>query len=229
MKDFLRKAQNLSKIGYGIVLATIMPFLMSQMSDSFESITEMLPILGTMLAVCGVFPFAGQGFLESKDQLWIIQGSPSGASRFVRSRLASSFLVCIPLAVVPVTVISFMFGVTFVETIFLLAFGYIAVCGAAMVAIGITARNPNYEDSKSAAHQTNLVSAMLISQFAQMGFLIGVIFLDIIFNVNLGNILESIFGLGLADVIFALSGVGVLTILGSSFVFLGIRSLSRPE
>ena len=229
LKDFLRKAQNLSKIGYGIILATILPFFMSQMGDYYESVTEMLMFIGPMLSICGVFPFAGQGFLESKDQLWIIQGSPSGASRFIRSRLASAFLICIPLAVIPISVISFIFGTTLGEFIFLLVFGYLAVCGAAMVAIGITARNPNYEDSKSPAHQTNIISAMLIAEFSQMGFLIGVIFLDIFSGIDLGSILESLFGVVLAEVIFGLSGVAILGMLGAGFVYSGIRSLSRPE
>ncbi|MGY5874289.1 MAG: hypothetical protein RTU30_00960 [Candidatus Thorarchaeota archaeon] len=229
MKDFLRKAQNLSKIFYGVVLASVLPFIMSQFGDYYMSIKEILPMIGIMLAIVGVFPFVGQGFLESKDQLWIIQGAPKGASRFIKTRLASAFLIAIPLTVLPVIIIGIMFNATIVEFIFLLGYGYFAVCGAAMIATGITARNPAYEDSKSPAHQANVMAAMLIAQFSMMGILLGGIVLDIGLGIDIFSFIEMLFGPGLVDVGMAIIGVGFMFLIGLGFVFSGIRSLSKPE
>jgi len=104
LKDFGRKAQNLSKIFYGVVLAIILPILIQQMTimegEVFEA-AEILPMISIMIGIVGVFPFAGTGFLESKDQLWIIRSAPKGASRFMRARVATGFLMAIPLSLAP--------------------------------------------------------------------------------------------------------------------------------
>jgi hypothetical protein len=84
LKDFARKAQNLSKIGYGLVLAILMPVIMTSFDLEYMGLQEMFIMLVVMFSLVGTFPFAGTGFLESKDQLWIIQGAPSGAKRFER-------------------------------------------------------------------------------------------------------------------------------------------------
>ena len=92
-KDFLRKAQNLSKIGYGIVLAVLMPVIMLSMDIEYFQFSELFMMLIITMSLIGSFPFAGAAFLESKDQLWIIQGAPSGGSRFVKSRIASQAMI----------------------------------------------------------------------------------------------------------------------------------------
>ncbi len=229
MKDFLRKAQNLSKIGYGIVLASILPFFFSQMGDFYDSFTEMFFIFGMLLSICGVFPFVGQGFLESKDQLWIIQSTPHGASRFVKSRLVMAFMICVPLTVVPVVIIALLFSLSLSNFLLLFVFGYIAECGAAMVAVGITARNPAYEDSKSPAHQANIMSAMLIAQFASMALFIVMILLDIVFRIDFFTMLSGLVGEGNVMMAVGFLGVGVMSLIGMTLAYSGIRSLAKPE
>jgi hypothetical protein len=229
MKDFLRKAQNLSKIGYGIVLASILPFFMSQMGSFDEGFTDVLFIVGMLLSICGVFPFVGQGFLESKDQLWILQSTPDGASRFVKSRLVMAFMVCVPLTIVPVAVMTFLFSLTLPELLLLFVFGYIAECGAAMIAVGITARNPAYEDSKSPAHQANIMSAMLLAQFSSLALFLTLVILDIALHIDFFTIIGGL--VGEANVMFAVGfmGIGFMTLLGATLSYSGIRSLSQPE
>jgi hypothetical protein len=202
---------------------------MSQFGDYYTSISELMPMMGIMLGIVGVFPFVGQGFLESKDQLWIIQGVPKGASRFIKSRLVTAFLICIPLTIVPVTIMSIMFNATIFEGIYLLGYGYLTICGAAMIATGITARNPDYEDSKSPAHQANIMAAMLITQFSMISVLLGGIALDIALGFSIFHIIEMIFGPGLVDVGMSILGLGFLFLIGTGFVYSGMRSLGKPE
>lgn len=228
LKDYFRKAQNLSKLFYGAALATIMPLLMSSIGDYYDSpgALDVLRGLGMMFALVGAFPIAGTAFLESKNQLWILQGAPHGASRYVKARVITTFMTVIPLAIIPVTAmaIMFRFGVADILTVALYAF--IVVCGASMVAIGVTAKNPNYEDTKSPAHQANIMMAMMIPIFALMAPLFADIFLSIM-GLDVGLIATF----GEAGMIFLFIWAGPLFLLGlgALFVLSGIRSLSRPE
>ena len=229
LKDFFRKAQNLSKILSGVVLAMMLPVAIPYLGDSFSSMTDVVPTMGMVLAIVGVIPFAGTGFLESRDQLWIIQGAPSGASRFVKSRLASVFLTAIPLAAIPVTAIAVIYQASAVEYLMALAHGYAAVCGAAMVATGITARNPNYKDTKSPAHQMNVIASLLVAQFSMMVFMFVDAFLGIGLGVDIYTVIGSFLGPPTVEFVIAILEALVLSLMGAVLVFSGIRSLSRPD
>ena len=226
-KDFLRKAQNLSKIGYGLILAIIMPILMMSMDVGDIQFSDMFLTIVAMMSLVGSMPFAGTGFLESKDQLWIIQGAPSGGSRFVKSRIASQALICVPLAIIPSAVIYFIMGITVIEFVLLLGLGYIAVVGGMLVATGVTARNPNYEDTKSPAHQANIMTSVMLAEFSIIGVLMVDIFLSIGLNIDFFGILENIFGNAMVGV--TVTGLVVQWILAGILVWSGIRYLSKPE
>ncbi|MGY5864646.1 MAG: hypothetical protein RTV41_08570 [Candidatus Thorarchaeota archaeon] len=228
-KDFLRKAQNLSKIGYGLILAIIMPVIMTAMDIEYMQFSDMFMMLVVMMSLIGAMPFAGTGFLESKDQLWIIQGAPHGSSRYVKSRIASQAIIGIPLAVIPSVVIYFMLEMTFVELLILLGLGYVAVVGGMLMATGVTARNPNYEDTKSPAHQANMMASVMLAEFSILGVLFADIFISIGLNIDFIGGIEIIFGPG--NWMFGISVIGLIvqwTIAGI-LVWSGIRSLSKPE
>ena len=54
-----------------------------------------------MLAMIGGITFGGIGFLESKDQLWIIKSAPNGVKKFGKARVTESLLLAIPIAIIP--------------------------------------------------------------------------------------------------------------------------------
>ena len=228
-KDFMRKAQNLSKIFYGIVLATIMPIIMMSRDIDFVQISELFIIIIMMMALIGAMPFAGAGFLESKNQLWIIQGVPDGASNFVKSRLVTQAIIGIPLILIPSTVLLFLIEMTLFELLMLLGFGYMAILGGMFIATGVTAGNPNYEDTKSPAHQVNLVTSILLAEFSIIGVLLGDMILAIAFNIDLFGLIESIAGPG--NIMFAMAFMGIVVqwCLGGLIVWTGIRKLSSPD
>jgi hypothetical protein len=228
-KDFLRKAQNLSKIGYGLILAIIMPVIMMSMDIEYLQFSELFVMLIVMMSLVGSIPFAGTGFLESKDQLWIIQGAPYGASRFVKSRIASQAMIGIPLAVIPSVVLYFMIDITPFEFVTLLGLGYAAVIGGMLMATGVTARNPNYEDTKSPAHQANVMTSVLLAEFSIMGVLMADIFASIIFHVDLFGIIANIFGPANIMIGMAAMGLVVQWAIALLLVWSGIRHLSRPD
>ncbi len=229
MKDYFRKAQNLSKLFYGIVLAVVLPVMITFMNE-FDSggipLMELTGLFGMMFALAGGFPHAGIAFLESRDQLWILQGAPNGASKFVKSRLAMATIANLFVAMVPTAVMAFLFQLSIVETLVIYGFGLLVVIGSSMVAIGVTARNPNYEDTKSPAHQANLMMAMMIPMFAMMSSFFALIFLTIS---DMDVVIESILGVLGFEIFFTLIGPAILLSVGSVILVSGIRSLSRPE
>ncbi len=232
LKDFGRKAQNLSKIFYGVILSIILPLLIQQVTvmegSSFEP-TEVLPMISIMIGIVGVFPFAGTGFLESKDQLWIIRSAPKGASRFMKARVATGFLMAIPLSLMPTIAMTFMFNLPLITALQIFVVAFIVVCGAVMVSMGITAQNPNYEDTKSSAHQTVLITSMMLTQFTLIAPLFAAIFLDIGLGFSLFQFMESIFGLDGFMLVEMTIGPAFLLLLGGLMVFRGIRSLGSVE
>ncbi|MCK5240514.1 MAG: hypothetical protein KAR33_13235 [Candidatus Thorarchaeota archaeon] len=228
MKDYFRKAQNLSKLFYGLVLAVIMPVMITMFTDMGDSILmmELVGIFGMMFALVGGFPHAGIAFLESRDQLWILQSTPHGASKFVKSRIAMATITNVFVTMIPTAVMAFLFGLVFTEIVFLYFFGLIVVIGSSMVAIGVTARNPDYEDTKSPAHQANVMMAMMIPMFAMMASLISLIILTV---TDMDFILEAILGVIGFEMFFTFIGPSVLLIIGSVLLVSGIKSLSSPE
>ncbi len=224
LKDFGRKAQNLSKVFYGSVLALVMPLLMRQVMEVEGSTLEFFGILaefGMMIAILGVIPFAGTGFLESKDQLWMIQSAAKGASHFMMARLASALLIALPTVIVPLTAVVYIFGLTVTESIQLLIFAWAIVSGAVMVSIGVTARNPNYEDTKSSAHQ----AVMMVTTMLVMLSIMAPLFLDIICSVA-GIDLFQYVGL---EALMMVGSPTIVFFVGLLMMRLGIRSLSKPQ
>lgn len=228
-KDFMRKAQNLSKIFYGIVLSTIMPVIMTTINIEYMQMSEMFTMIVAMLAIVGVMPFVGAGLIESKDQLWIIQGTPSGASKFVKSRIVTQAIIGIPLILIPSTILLLLLEMTFFDLLMLLGLGYMAILGGMFIATGITAGNPDYEDTKSPAHQTNMIIAILLAEFSIVGVMFGDMISTTVFNFDIFGLVESIVGPG--NVMFGVSFLGIVLqwSIGGILVWLGIRNLSSPD
>ena len=230
-KDFMRKAQNLSKIFYGVVLATILPVIMMSIDIGDESFAlgDMFVTIVAMMALVGAMPFAGAGFLESKDQLWIIQGTPSGASRYVKSRIVTQALIGIGLIIVPTIVLNILIEMTLFETMMLVGLGYMAIFGGMLVSTGVTAGNPNYEDTKSPAHQTNVMMSVMIAEFSIIGVLLADVFISIALNIDFFGFIETLFGPG--NIMFGMSFIGILVqwMIGGLLVWTGIRKLGSPD
>lgn len=228
-KDFMRKAQNLSKIFYGVILSIILPIIMMSLNLEDFGFSDMFLTVVMMLGLVGAMPFAGTGFLESKDQLWIIQGTPSGASNFVKSRIVTQAMIGILLIAIPSVALWILLDITLTQLLLVIVLGYMAVFGGMLVATGVTAGNPNYEDTKSPAHQTNVMMSIMIAEFS----IIGVMFIDIFATIALDydffGLMMNLFGPG--NGMYAMSFLGILFqwTIGGLLVWSGIRKLSSPD
>ncbi|MGY5852519.1 MAG: hypothetical protein RTU92_03020 [Candidatus Thorarchaeota archaeon] len=169
LKDFGRKAQNLSKIGYTMFLIILMPIIMrysgiyTQIQDPLFLPVITMIMVGMMLGIMAANAFGGVGFLESKDHVWILKSNPKGVLNFVKSRVGSYFLIGIFYAMVPAALIGFVMEFGVLEILVLMIFAYAIVCGTIMISIGVTAFNPAYEDTKSSAFVMNTFASMIIS------------------------------------------------------------------
>jgi len=194
MKDFGRKAQNTSKVVYGVVLSILVPLMVSYSGlgdvEDPTILTVYITLLVSMfLGMIGGVTFGGVGFLESKDHLWVIKSSPRGVSKFLIARISGAFLFAIPMAMIPVLILSVANQMPFLNTMVLLVHAYVVLCSTISASIGITCINPAYEDTKSSAFHANMIATMVISMISLLaGFMYeyeSEIFLD---SIVLGSI-----------------------------------------
>jgi hypothetical protein len=173
-KDFGRKFQNLSKIGYAFFLIILFPTLINvigsgNLIDDPMFVPAMIVIMvGMMLGLMAANTFGGVGFLESKDHLWILKSNPRGEIKYITSRLVSFFLMGLFYALGGGFIISIIAGLALDEVLILSLFAFLVVCGTIMISVGITALNPSYEDAKSSAFVINSLVSILVSVFSIM-------------------------------------------------------------
>ena len=122
-----------------------------------------------------------------------------------------------------------MMSLTVFEFATLLGLGYVAVVGGMLTATGVTARNPNYEDTKSPAHQANIMMSVMIAEFSIIGVMFADIFLTIGTGIDFFGMIANFFGPG--NMMFGVSVIGLVVqwILAGILVWSGIRYLSRPD
>ena len=219
LKDFGRKAQNVSKIVYGIFLSILLPVMMNfsfldTLGDPSVIIVVVSFMVSMMLGMIGGITFGGIGFLESKDHLWVIRSTPRGVKKFMKARLTEAFLLGIPISLVPVITVSFVIVLGPLEFVILLAHTYLALCGAILVGTGFTAMNPAYENTKSSAFYLNSFLSIFVIMFTLFIGLLGGMFLGAGFNnIILGVLVSSV----------------PLIFLGASLVMAGTIKLASTD
>ena len=224
LKDFGRKAQNISKVLYGMFLAILLPFminfsgLMEQLGDSEFALiftSFMLSfMLSMILGMIGGITFGGLGFLESKDHLWIIKSTPNGVSKFIKARLVDAFLFGIPMVIVPVSIASIVLSLEIIGILVLLIQTYLVLVGSILIAVGVTAINPAYENTKSSAFYLNTFASIAATMVA---LLIGLIW---------GIIIAVDLGLGILGILISSAP---LLVVGVVVILAGTIKMSAPE
>jgi hypothetical protein len=172
IKEFSRKMQNVSRLVYGVVISVLLPVILSY---SMQSIPENPPepvqglilmivilIMGMMVAMISGITFGGIGFLESRDQLWIIKSAPGGVWKFAKARLVESLFLAILIVLIPTIAVTLVFRFGIIEFFAILLYSYWSTAGAVLISIGITANNPTYEDQKSAAFMINTFASVFL-------------------------------------------------------------------
>ncbi|MFX1579917.1 MAG: hypothetical protein ACFFBJ_09745 [Promethearchaeota archaeon] len=219
LKDFGRKAQNISRVVYGIFLSILVPVMVS----SSSGLTELDPMqilvftslfVNMILGMIGGVTFGGVGFLESKDHLWTFKSAPRGVLKFLAARIIDGFLFAIPMAILPVLILSIILSFSLANFVIMLLYAYVVICCTILVGIGITSINPAYEDTKSSAFHQNAGATSVLTMFA---IIIG-FYLEYRTFILFGNLTLSM-----------IISILPILILGPVILYIGARKISGIE
>ncbi|MFW9833588.1 MAG: hypothetical protein ACFFEK_06310 [Candidatus Thorarchaeota archaeon] len=219
LKDFGRKAQNISRVVYGIFLSILIPVMVS----SSSGLTELNPMeilvftslfVNMILGTIGGVTFGGVGFLESKDHLWTFKSAPRGVFKFLAARIIDGFLFAIPMAILPVLILSIILSFSLANFVIMLLYAYVVICCTILIGIGITSINPAYEDTKSSAFHQNTGATSVLTMFA---IIIG-FYLEYRTFILFGNLTLSM-----------IIAILPILILGPVILYIGARKISRIE
>jgi hypothetical protein len=224
IKEFSRKMQNVSRLAYGVVLSILLPVILSFSMQGFSEspppeiqgfiLMLMILMLSLMIAMISGVTFGGIGFLESKDQLWIIKSAPRGVWKFGRARLLESLLLAMPIVIIPSLAVTIMVPFGVLEFFIIFSYTYWVTAGAVLICTGVTALNPAYENQKSGAFMINtFVSIMLIMAVLLFSLISGFSFMA--GGMNLGLQL-------------LMSGTPMF-VIGALFYIIGITKMSRMD
>ena len=172
LKDFGRKPSNTSKVVIGILLAVVLPLLVNSSGLGSESretfIFTIVLASGMIIAMISAMTFGGTGFLDSKDQQWMLKSAPHGVERFVRARILEALLFGFPMTLIASIIIMYTVALSFIEFSLILITTSIAMSGAVLVSTGVTTNNPNYEDTQSKSFKDNTGIMMSIIMFSMI-------------------------------------------------------------
>jgi hypothetical protein len=160
-KDYTRRLENLSQIGYVVgLLILIQAFFV----DDWGGGWTMGLLLGTVMALF----LSSEATIRGKETLFIYRKTPGGVGRFMKSKLAQSWLLVLPVLALNMGVTALRFDTGFSVPI-LVSIGRVLLMSAAnsAMAIGLSLVNPAWVQ-KSPAYMIN----MQLIAFIAMGSLI---------------------------------------------------------
>ncbi|UCE10905.1 MAG: hypothetical protein JSW61_02960 [Candidatus Thorarchaeota archaeon] len=216
LKDFGRKAQNVTSLGFGMILAIVFPLMINYSvgaTDPDRVFFYFIISSNMMLSIVGAITFGGIAFMESKNHLWIIKSTPDGVFKYVKARIAQSLLLAIPVVFIYTIIASKMMAFGLVQSIGAILGCCMAISGAVMISTGVTANNPNYEDRESKIFRDNTGAIMVTLMVSILGSALGLGLLT-----GFENLALLAYGPGV-----------VLMIVGLSMVYVGAKRLALPD
>jgi hypothetical protein len=224
MKDFGRKAQNISRIALFLVLAIVIPLYAGfrSLESGQVDIVSVMVTTALMLAFTGSYVYGGIGFLESRDQLWLMQSTPQGAVRYVKAKIAQAMFFNFPIALIPVTALTILFNLDISSFLLLMAMSIIAATSSALIGIGVTASNPTYEDTKSDAFKKNMTRSIMLTAVSFGFYMIADFVLSFL---GFSELMNSIY---LSQTMYLVMMIAPLPFVGILVVMLGVRNLAKP-
>ena len=220
-KDYGRRLENLSKIGYIVGLITMMnifivgPKLSTKYAGEIGVIMPLM-MIQFMFPMLAVF-VAGEVTLRGKESLFIYRKTPSGVGRFVKARLLQGWLVVVPIAAA-VTIVSTILSPQ-TTTLALLTntmLGVLIAAANVAIVLGLFLLIPAFSE-KSVKFMINILIVIFISIVLFVGPLFGLmrIFPDLEPDVRSFQVL--------------LLQNALSWLVGIVFLSLGSRNLSRIE
>jgi len=208
-KDYSRRLENLSKIGYMVGLLVLVNVFLGGSEDLEGALLMPLFILPLLAAFV-----VGEVTLRGKEALFIYKKTPAGVGRLVKARLLHGWLVVVPFAAVITAVSTILIPkATFISLLTTTGLVMLFVASNVAFVLGLSLLNPAFSD-KSGNYVTNL----MITMFAIPN---GLLLIPLI-------VLRRVFDLGLYGTLFYVT-VPLSWLVGIVFLYLGKRKLSRIE
>jgi hypothetical protein len=145
-KDYIRRLENLSQIGYIVGLMVIMNF-------TFVDDASGAQMMGLLMSTVMALFICSESTIRGKETLFIYRKTPGGVVKFMKARLLQVWLLVIPVMVAIWVYSGLRFNVAF-TTPFLMNMGYALLAAAANTTMGLSFVNPVYTQ-KSAAYMIN--------------------------------------------------------------------------
>jgi len=143
-KEYSRRLENLSQIGYIVSLMLLINFLIV---DDAQGAPMMGLVMGSMMALF----LCSEATIRGKENLFIYRKTPSGVGRFMKAKLLQGWLLVLPFLAVVMVANGFRFNVAFTWP-YLMSMGSVLLTAAANVclAMGVSLANPAYSQKSSA-------------------------------------------------------------------------------
>ncbi len=226
-KDFSRRAQNLVRVGQMVGMSLFLPILVSFVVAGRSGEIDFIMVLimvSLAFAILSGQVFGATGFLESQDQLWLLQTVPGGTSTYVKARMVQAIALLVPCGLLPSIVLTVMMNLTPVESLSLLLVPLATGVGSAMIAIGVTASHPIYDDTNSAALKGNIVKFMALTILSFMSYTMVDMILGIVFG--LGELTQAIYA---NSFLYSLVMFSPVPLVGVLVLMYGTQKFSRLE
>jgi hypothetical protein len=148
-KDYTRRLENLSQVGYVVGLLILMQAFFV---DGWSGGWTMGLLMGTVMALF----LSSEATIRGKETLFIYRKTPGGVGRFMKAKLVQSWLLVLPFLAINMIVTALRFAPGFPVDI-LVSTGKVMLMAAAnsAMAIGLSLVNPAWVQ-KSSAYMINM-------------------------------------------------------------------------
>ena len=214
LKQFTRKMENFSRIGYAVGMSTIIVVFQAVSNPAIEELNiGFISLFATYMPAMMMAGLLGTWVvIGSKDNLWIYKKAPNGVSRYVRSVYIVHLIYTIPIALIFVGILTVILGATLGDILLSMGFMVLFLLFLMAMAIGLAFIFPTFEERGSK------VAILMMSFFGlTSGIMTGAIFLAFGVFTFLGG-----YAIPLISLLFVVP-------LGVVLLLIGIKKLKALE
>ena len=161
LKDYTRRMENLSQIGYVVGLLVVMNFTFVDSANGAQ-------VMGMLMATVMALFLCSETTIRGREALFIYRKTPGGVARLMKAKLLQAWLFVVPVMVAIWAYSAWRFDLAF-SVPFLMEMGnalLIAMANSAM-AMGLSFANPAFHQ-KSAAYMINFQTIAFMAMGAMI-------------------------------------------------------------
>jgi hypothetical protein len=214
LKQFTRKMENFSRIGYAVGMSAIIVVFQAISNPAIEELDiGFISMFATFMPAMMMAGLLGTWVvIGSKDNLWIYKKAPNGVSRYVRSVYIVHLIYTVPIALIFVGILTVVMGATLGDVLLNMGLVVLFLLFLMAMAIGLAFIFPTFEERGSK------VGLLMMSFFGlTSGIMIGGIFLAFGVFAFLGA-----YAISLVSLLFVIP-------LGVALLLIGIKKLKALE